>query len=73
MVVHTTTRVGGADEDPAVLVPAEVRDAVVLIGKQAPSETIEGFAKLAHATFNNRALQGKTEAELASQLTVCWA
>lgn len=70
MVVHTVTRVGGADDEPVVLVPAEVRDAVALIGKQAPSETTEGFAKLAHATFNNRALRGRTEAALAPQLTV---
>lgn len=54
MVVHTMTRVGGADEEAAVLVPAEVRDVVALIEKHEPSETAEGFAKLAHATFNNR-------------------
>ncbi|TMW56357.1 hypothetical protein Poli38472_006367 [Pythium oligandrum] len=52
MVLHTTTRMEGA-EGPTRVVPEPVKEALDLIESASPLVTAEGFAKLAHATFNN--------------------
>lgn len=58
MVVHTTTRMQtlGGETAAVVAVPPEVNEALVLVQSDSPLVAAEGFSKLSHATFNNRAL-----------------
>lgn len=51
--VQATTRVTTEDGE-ALLVPAEVTEAIALIDSESPLITAEGFSALSHATFNHR-------------------
>ncbi|RLN90052.1 hypothetical protein BBJ28_00009907 [Nothophytophthora sp. Chile5] len=54
VVVRSSTRVEEEGKEAAVVVPAEVQEAIAMVESDSPLVAAEGFSKLSHATFNNR-------------------
>ncbi|RLN89286.1 hypothetical protein BBJ28_00014019 [Nothophytophthora sp. Chile5] len=53
VVVRSSTRVEEEGKEAAVVVPAEVQEAIAMVESDSPLVAAEGFSKLSHATFNN--------------------
>ncbi|DAZ94788.1 TPA: hypothetical protein N0F65_002401 [Lagenidium giganteum] len=52
MVVHSTTYMP-EDGAPKPYVPAEIKEALVMLEKDTAQAVLDGFTHLSHATFNN--------------------